>query len=343
MMKLQHKFASLVLIIALLVSVAYAGDVDRAGTTSGTQVQIPVGGRTLGMNGSDIAYTKGVDAVYWNPAGLSDFEGIVDGLFSSDNYIAGISNNFFGLAFNTGASGVLAVSLKATTFGDIPLTTVEDMDGASGATFSPTFSVMGLSYARKLTDRINVGLTAKLVYESVPRASATALAFDFGLQYKDLVEVEGLSLGLAIRNIGTNMQYSGTGLLNTATAEGESYDDYFYHPTSSDQLPASMEMGLSYKAGDMLMLSAVYQNSNTETDYLRVGTELNFADIGFVRAGYALQLKDPEAELGGSVFGLTLGAGVKFNVASTKVKVDYVFRPAQNFGSQNLICLGIGL
>ncbi|MDZ7796353.1 MAG: hypothetical protein U5N56_04600 [Candidatus Marinimicrobia bacterium] len=188
-----------------------------------------------------------------------------------------------------------------------------------------------------------VGLTGKLIYESVPRASATALAFDFGLQYKDLVEVEGLSLGLAIRNIGTNMQYGGTGLLNSARVEGETYDDYFYHPTSSDQLPASMEMGLSYKAGDMLMLSAVYQNSNTETDYLRVGTELNFADMGFVRAGYAFQLMDADAELGGSVFGLTLGAGVKFQVSSTNIKVDYVFRPAQHFGSQNLICLGIGL
>ncbi len=342
-MKLHNKFMSLVLVIALLVSVAYAGDVDRAGTTSGVQVQIPVGGRTLGMNGSDIAYTTGVDAIYWNPAGLSDFEGKVDGLFSSDNYMAGISNNFFGLAFNTGNAGVLAVSMKAMNFGEIPMTTVQDMDGESGASYSPTFSVMGFSYSRKLTDRINVGLTAKLIYESVPRASATALAFDFGLQYKDLVEVKGLSLGLAIRNIGTNMQYGGTGLLNSARVEDETYHDYFYHPTSSDQLPASMEMGLSYKAGDMLMLSAVYQNSNTETDYLRVGTELNFADIGFVRAGYAFQLMDADAELGGSVFGLTLGAGVKFQVSSTNIKVDYVFRPAQHFGSQNLICLGIGL
>ncbi|MDZ7820643.1 MAG: PorV/PorQ family protein [Candidatus Marinimicrobia bacterium] len=300
------------------------------------------GGRTLGMNGSDIAYTAGVDAIYWNPAGLSEFEGRVDGLFSADNYIAGISNNFFGLAFNTGNSGVLAISMKAMSFGEIPLTTVDDMDGESGATYSPTFSVMGLSYSRKLTDRINVGLTGKLIYESVPRASATAFAVDFGLQYKDLVEIKGLSLGLAIRNIGTNMQYGGTALLNNATVEGETYDDYFYHPTSSDQLPASMEMGLSYKAGDMLMLSTTYQNSNTETDYLRVGTELNFADIGFVRAGYAFQLKDAEAELGGSVFGLTLGAGMKFQVSSTNVNVDYVFRPAQHFGNQNLICLGIG-
>ena len=180
-MKLKNKFMSLVLIAALLVGAAFAGDVDRSGTTSGVQVQIPVGGRSLGMGGSDIAYTTGVDAIFWNPAGLSDIKGRVDGIFSSAKIIADISTNYFALGFNTGANGVIAVSMKSLGFGDIPITTVQDMDGESGATFSPTFSVIGASYARKLTDRISVGLTGKLVYESIPRASATALAFDFGL------------------------------------------------------------------------------------------------------------------------------------------------------------------
>ena len=341
-MKYHNKFMSLVLIMALVVTVAYAGDVDRAGTTAGVQVQIPVGGRSLGMNGSDIAYTTGVDAMYWNPAGLSAFDGRVDAMFSSAKNIAEIGNNFFGIAFNTGQSGVIGISMKALSFGEIPITTVQDMDGDGGATYSPSFSVIGASYARKLTDRINVGLTAKLIYESVPRASATSLAFDFGIQYKDLIEIKGLSLGLAIRNIGTNMEYTGTGLLVSARQVGETYNDYLYHPTSSDQLPASLEMGLSFKPTDMLMLSAVYQNSNTETDYLRVGTELNFANIGFVRAGYAFQL-DGGSELGNSVYGLTLGAGVKFQINQTNICVDYVYRPAQLLGNENLICLGVGL
>jgi hypothetical protein len=202
---------------------------------------------------------------------------------------------------------------------------------------------MGATYARNLTDRISVGLTGKLVYESIPRASGTALAFDFGLQYKDLMDVEGLGLGLTIRNIGTNMEYKGTAMLLKAREEFETYDDFFNVLTSSDQLPASMEMGLTYKPTDMILLSAVYQNSNAETDYLKVGTELNFAGIGFVRAGYNFQLNKTGSDLGYSVYGLTLGAGVKFDVSTTKISVDYVFRPGQFLGTENLICLGIGL
>ena len=145
-----------------------------------------------------------------------------------------------------GANGVLAVNVKSLGMGDIKVTTVQDMDGDGGTTFSPTFAVMGASYARNLTDRISVGLTGKLIYESIPRASGSALAFDFGLQYKDLMDVEGLGLGLTIRNIGTNMEYKGTAMLLTAREEYETYDDFFSILTSSDQLPATMEMGLSY-------------------------------------------------------------------------------------------------
>jgi hypothetical protein len=157
------------------------------------------------------------------------------------------------------------------------------------------------------------------------------------------MDVEGLGLGLTIRNIGTNMEYKGTAMLLKAREEFETYDDFFNVLTSSDQLPASMEMGLTYKPTDMILLSAVYQNSNAETDYLKVGTELNFAGIGFVRAGYNFQLNKTGSDLGYSVYGLTLGAGVKFDVSTTKISVDYVFRPGQFLGTENLICLGIGL
>jgi hypothetical protein len=110
-------------------------------------------------------------------------------------------------------------------------------------------------------------LTGKLVYESIPRASGTALAFDFGLQYKDLMDVEGLGLGLTIRNIGTNMEYKGTAMLLKAREEFETYDDFFNVLTSSDQLPASMEMGLTYKPTDMILLSAVYQTLQVSASY----------------------------------------------------------------------------
>ena len=61
------------------------------------------------------------------------------------------------------------------------------------------------------------GITGKLVYESIPRASASALALDVGVQYTGLNDVEGLGLALALTNIGTDMHYEGSGLTSQAT------------------------------------------------------------------------------------------------------------------------------
>ncbi len=73
MMRNTHVFifiTFLLLVVLLGVPALYAGDASRIGTAAGTQVLIPVGGRDLGMGGSDLATTSGLDAIYWNPAGL---------------------------------------------------------------------------------------------------------------------------------------------------------------------------------------------------------------------------------------------------------------------------------
>jgi hypothetical protein len=35
------------------------------------EILIPVGARGIGVGGSSLSYAQGVDAIYWNPAGLS--------------------------------------------------------------------------------------------------------------------------------------------------------------------------------------------------------------------------------------------------------------------------------
>ena len=39
--------------------------------------------------------------------------------------------------------GMLGVTVKSIDMGDIPVTTVEDMDGLGGGTFKPTLTTMG--------------------------------------------------------------------------------------------------------------------------------------------------------------------------------------------------------
>ena len=63
-----------------------------------------------------------------------------------------------------------------------------------------------------LSDRIAVGLTAHLISETMGDVNATGLAFDIGVSYENLGSINGLSIGIAVKNIGPSMQYGGSGL-----------------------------------------------------------------------------------------------------------------------------------
>ncbi len=339
-------FFALVVMSMLVATTVWAGDVARIGTTSGTQVQVPVGGRTFAMNGSDLVQTSGLDALYWNPAGLASMGKRAEGLFSTMSYVADININYFAAGFNMGKVGQFGVAAKSFSLGDIPVTTIEDMDGESGQTFSPNMSTIGLTYSNGLTDRISVGLTAKMIIESIPRAAASAFAVDIGLQYKNLMDVENLGLGVVIKNIGSSMQYTGTAMLNTAKDGDLAYADYRYIPTTKDQIPATFELGASYLL-DMgtagVVLAGSYQSNHSENDYLRLGTEVGVNDMVFVRAGYALTIEDPDdPDLGESFFsGITAGAGLKLNLMGTNMLLDYTYRPVEfSFADNQVFSIG---
>ncbi|MBN1406800.1 MAG: PorV/PorQ family protein [Calditrichaceae bacterium] len=341
MNKLKLNGIIFLMIVLLLASLpVFAGDESRIGTAAGVQVQIPVGARNMAMSGADITFTKGVDAIFWNPAGLSNMESRASAQFSTVTIFNDISVNYLAIGAGFGSLGHIGVSIKALDFGDIPVTTIEDMDGTTGETFSPTFSTIGLTYANKLTNSIQVGLTAKMIYESIPRASANAVAFDIGIQYQNLAGLEGVSFGVVAKNIGSNMSYEGSGLLEKVSNEGRT--EYLDRNASSDQLPASLELGVAYKYSLMekntLMATGTFQNNNIQNDDLRFGLEYVFDNMIMVRGGYVYTTKTDTDDL---LYTFTLGAGFHYNLGGTTVGIDYAFRNSQYFDVNNMFGIEI--
>jgi hypothetical protein len=321
----------------------FAGDPARVGTAAGTQLLIPVGARDLAMGGSNIATTRGVDAIYWNPAGLSNMRSTATGVLSTMELFSDLRVNYLGLGFQAGKIGVLGVSVKSIDFGDIPETTVFDPDGASGRTFSPTFVTTGLTYARGLTDRIMVGLTGKLIYEGIPRASGTAFAFDIGLQYRDLGSLPGFDFGVTVKNIGTELTYGGSAFTNEIPVEGQSETQFVNLIPSSDELPAKFELGLSYHRTiaeeNHLIFAGVFENYNLGNDQFRFGLEYMFRDLVALRGGYLL-LNDVETE--NQLNRFTLGIGLHYQFSQVDLGFDYTYRDSQYFDANNMFAFTFG-
>jgi hypothetical protein len=323
------------------VSPVYAGDPARTGTAGGEQLLVPVGARDLAMGGSNVAYSADLDAIYWNPAGFSSMNSSAMGTFSTMTVFNDVNVNYLALGFNAARIGHIGFSIKAFDFGDIPLTTNEDYNGASGATFSPSFVTVGLTYSRKLSETIQVGFNTKLVSESVPRASASAVAFDVGIQYHELGGINGLSMGLVVKNIGTNLQYNGSAFLVQQT--GSAGTEFREIPTASHQLPAYVELGVGYRRQinelNSVTVNGNFVSNNFGNDDFKFGAEYSYNDIIFLRGGY-LQTQKVDSE--DQLYRFTLGVGLKYQLSGTDLRFDYAFRDSQYFDGNNLFQLTVG-
>lgn len=336
-----------ILLLALtLCQPASGGAGRRAGTSGASELLIPVGTRDIALAGSTTAFTSGVEALYWNPAGVARGVEGVDLYFSHMNYLADIGVEYGAVSANFGGLGVISLELKSLSVGDILVTTVDNPDG-TGQTFNPQFLTFGLSYSRLLTDRISVGATMHVISERMAQVSSTGMAFDIGVMYRGLFRLDGLSLGVAVKNIGPQMRFQGPGL-NTRAVSTELANRgsvMYVLDAASFELPSTVEIGLGYGLpvadGDRLQISSSFQNNNFSEDEYRVGAEYAFQNTVFVRGGY--MFATPETEEREYLYGACFGVGFHYAIGTTQLTFDYAYRAVKYFEGNNIFSLKIGL
>ena len=339
---IKQKYIYLVLIILLVFSVsAFAGSEARIGTAGAQELLIPVGARGIGLNGANIADISGTEAIYWNPAGLSASEG-TEAMFSYMKWIADINVAYLAVSSTVGRAGAIGFSLKSVGIGDIPVTTTAAPDG-TGETFSPQFIVLGASYSRMMTDRINFGFNFKVIHERIRQMRATGMCFDFGVQYRNILP--GVNFGVALKSLGPNMKFGGEDVEEYVTIPGS-------EPGAKDRpaqlvladfdLPVTFEIGLGYRYSiteeHAFNVYGDFQNFNFGNDEYKGGIEYSFKDFFFLRGGYLGTQKNET-----NIFGPTFGAGFDANIGNSKIGFDYTYRSVDYFDSNQFFSLRIGL
>ncbi|MDQ3022211.1 MAG: PorV/PorQ family protein [Bacteroidota bacterium] len=344
-MKIKNINILIIIVLFSFVGNIFGGPKNKYGLSAARELLIPVGSVSTALGGANLASVNGVDALYWNPSGLSILSGKTgEVLFSNQIYIADINIVYFAGAYKIPNFGSLALSVNALNFGDIPVTTVTNPEG-TGETFSPTYLTTGVSYARAMTDRISFGTTVKVIYEKISRESSTGIAFDFGLNY-DVIG-SGLRFGVALRNIGPSMSFSGPDL------------EQFFQPPETPagtqpepraieladfELPTSLSLGLSYDLRldqkNNLIGHGTFQNNSFSTDDYNLGLEYNFNKIVYLRGGY--QITDDTGD-NNTFTGVTFGAGFKYSASNSfNIGFDYAYRLANRFEDNQFFTINLG-
>lgn len=336
-------FMALFLVLILGANLMYAGAGNRTGTGGASQLQIPVGVRGIALGGQGVSSSTGIEALYWNPAGISNMRSSTEVTFSHMNHIADIGVEYGAVASKFEGFGTIAINIKSLSVGDIPVTTTLEPDG-NGTTYSPQFLTAGLSFSRQLSDRVSVGLTATYITEAMGNVNASGLAFDVGVLYDNLVDLSGLSFGIVIKNLGPQMKYGGSALFVQAdVAEFGRPPQYYNINTAGFDLPTFFQLGFSYKPqiGEMnsLLTTASFQNNNFSDDEYRFGLEYGYNNTFFVRGGYSFA---PQALEDNYIYGLTAGAGINYQFEGVDLKVDYAFRDVKYFEANHILSIGVG-
>jgi long-subunit fatty acid transport protein len=274
----------LLLATASLLAAAplFAAADKNAGTSGAAFLKIGAGARPAAMGEAVTAVIDDVNASAWNPAGLSK---VTSPQFTAahSQWLQGYNHEFVATAYPL-SWGVLGLSFTSLSVDGIERRATDS--DVPDSTFGSNDTAYTLSLGKSLGEAWSMGAGFTLVRESLAGRSASAVAGNLGVQWK--ASSRPLSLGAALRNLGSKVKFD---------AEG-------------DPLPAVLSVGAGYRMSERLLLSADVRRP--QYDKMSYGAGLEYTrDLPWemkaaLRGGY----NTAGADVTSGTVGFTGGLGV---------------------------------
>ncbi len=350
MTSIQKIFAGL-LVAVLPLTASFAGNPDRIGESGASELLINPWARSSGWNGINIANVQGLESVRLNVAGLAYTSG-TEVAFSRSLWLEGsdIDLNVFGIAQKLG-EGAIGIEIMTMNLGEIPVTTTGLPEG-TGATFKPSIANFAVSYSRKFADYLAGGVTVRGVSQSIADINAFGIALDIGIQYvtgNDL-HPEKVKFGIALRNVGTPMDFAGDGLSFRSDPPDGTFQATVDQQSSDFELPSLLTIGASYDfyIGSNSRVTAVgqFQSNSFYKDQFGLGFEYGLtvkSEERFqVRAGYKYEeglLNDTERTSAHTGIAAGFSFIQPFKQDGPQVAIDYSYRTSNPYNGTHALGL----
>ncbi len=318
----------------------FNSNVSGTGTDAATFLEIGVGARAMAMGGAYVAIANDPTALYYNPAGIVWMDNIQLELMHN-KWLVETNYEFIGATMPLPIlRSSLGISLILLDYGEQPVRTVEKPEG-TGETYGARDFAIGVTYALALTPNFSFGITGKYINQKIWNETGGAAAIDMGIFYK--TPVQGLRLGMSIRNFGGEISLSGRDLDTTTDPdkENENIDRVqVQYKVNSFPLPLMFKAGVSYTmnwgALGNVTLSSDVNHPSQATESINMGIEYGYAGIFFLRAGYD-NLFEQDA-----VNGLTVGGGVDYyEPGKIGFRIDYAYSDWGPLQSAHRFSIGI--
>ncbi|MFC2076033.1 PorV/PorQ family protein [candidate division KSB1 bacterium] len=315
--------------LLMVVGTADAQEFAKVGTFGLQFLKIGVGSRGIAMGESYIALSdNGAEAVFWNPAGLEYVERS-SLMLSHTEWLADIRYDAAAVAHSLGVLGTVGLSFAMLGSGPMEVTTVDRQEG-TGETFDTADYMIGLSFARALTNKFRVGFNFKYIRERLERESASTYAVDVGTIYYS--GFRSLRMGMAIRNFGPEVQLSGSYFdfdNGVPLADKSEYEPF--------HLPLAFQFGLAldiFNRGHHRLIGATeLYHPPDNLERINLGGEYTLMDFLAFRGGYSFRH---------DVKGPSFGLGIDYGLGQTShVRLDYAYTDFGILDMVQRVSLGI--
>jgi hypothetical protein len=306
-----------VLLVSSLSAAQNAVDTDYNMTKFGQAgmkfLEIGLSPRAEGLGGAATSIELGAASIFYNPAGMASPSGERGDVFiAHTQWVADIAINAVAATYQL-PFAVVGLSAMSVDYGSVTGTRMTntgvvefpgDIDLATTA--------IGIGVARRITDKFQAGLTARVVSEDLGATSGskeTIVVFDAGTLYR--TGIAGTVLSMSIRNYSQQAKH-----------QDESYD-----------LPLIFQIGVSMDAMDViapsedqkLMVNLDATHPRDRAEEALFGLEYSFMDMLYLRAASRVgrDYTGAEANTPVAVSLAAAGAGIKYEVSSLVLGFDY--------------------
>jgi hypothetical protein len=290
----------------------------QVGTTGAEFLNTCLGARPSGMGNAFSAIADDVNAILWNPAGLTllnnkeaSFTYTDIGTIFDVSGAGSMYDGFLGYAQPLKNGDAAAISLQYQEQGKIAYTT-ESPEVIAEYNLGANYAAI-LSYAKKLSSSLSWGASFKFIQTKLWRETGQAYAVDLGGLYQ--TQNKNLTIGLSLQNTGTKLKMEDR--------------------EQADPLPQNLKLGISYKLLTSNPHSLIFgfdidkPTASDTSATLSLGTEYWYRGLIALRLGYLNKE--------GNVKGMTQGIGIRYRGYG----LDFANVPWGELGHVQLISLTI--
>ncbi|MFO7525555.1 MAG: PorV/PorQ family protein [Ignavibacteriaceae bacterium] len=298
---------------------------QRAGISTAQFLKIGVGGRASAMGDAFVAIADDASALYWNPAGLTQFNQHQI-IFSHNRWVVDINHDFVGGVYHLDESNSFGIGFTALTMQKMKVTT-EFAPFGTGEYFGFSDIAIAVTYSRKMTDQFSFGGTVRYIEETLDKLKMRGFMIDLGTFY--WTGLGTTRFAVAVSNFGNNLAPDGDVVL---VGKRNVSDWQEFAPPTVFRIGFAFE---PYQDNEHSITTSIQLNHpNDNSENVSSGLEYTWNKTVFLRGGYKFNVEEQN---------ITFGAGVSVPISIAEFTMDYAYSNFTRLGSAHRFSILLGL